>query len=159
MINDINIKLRPVTSADRELLFHWTNEPEVRQNSLNTGIIQHSDHVKWFESRLNSTTCKIFILENESQPAGQIRFEWDEVQEAWIISFSVSTEFRGLGLGHYLVGSGILMHARFPIVAYVKKANQRSSTIFERLGFETVTDSAASAEVLKFIKYRNDENY
>ena len=36
------------------LLFDWVNDPEVRKNSLTSGVIQWMDHINWFNKNISS---------------------------------------------------------------------------------------------------------
>lgn len=129
----MSVELRDVTEADAELLFHWANETEVRQNALNQDEIAWEDHIKWFNRKIKSDQSKIFILEKDKQPVGQIRY--DKNGNFWEISFSIGKKFRGSGFGKMIIE---LSRNRVPgpVRAVVKNGNLASQKVFESLEFE-----------------------
>jgi len=84
-----------------DLLFKWANEPLVRQNSFNTALIKYEDHQKWFNSKLNSDDCFLYILTVNNIPVGQIRIEVEG--DIGIINYSISNEHRKKGYGTSLL--------------------------------------------------------
>jgi len=147
-------KLRRVDEKDMELLFEWANDEDVRSNSINTKKIILDEHKKWFEKKIGSSQCVMFILETEGQPAGQARFDFDNIEQGWKIDYSVAKKFRGRGLAKILLSEAMQLHNQFPVVGYVKENNKRSSAVFISLGF---TDKGIHrVENTKVIKYFKD---
>lgn len=72
--------LRLAQDDDLELLFQWANDPLVRQMAFHSEPISLSDHKNWFYFRLNALETKIFILEENKIPIGQIRFDLDKTK-------------------------------------------------------------------------------
>lgn len=92
-----NYYLRRAKLADREMIFMWSNETECRKNSLNTSYITFDEHVKWFENKMQSKDCFLYIFYFKNTPLGQIRV--DIKKDVGIISFSIDYHYRGQGLG------------------------------------------------------------
>lgn len=128
-------RLKKVDNNDCELLFEWANEEEVRNNSINTDIIVFEKHVEWFNQKIQSQNCVMFKLEANKIPVGQIRFDYNENERAWEIDYSVSKANRGKGLGKILLYQGIRLFNRFPMIAFVRRENKKSITLFASLGF------------------------
>jgi UDP-2,4-diacetamido-2,4,6-trideoxy-beta-L-altropyranose hydrolase len=149
----VNYRLRKVINEDIDLLFAWVNDKEVRNNSINTNPILLDEHQKWFKSKMDSSNTSQYILEVNNVPAGQMRFDYDESERAWIIDYSIAAEHRGLGLGKILVQLGLETFGECPVVAYVKSENERSKKVFESLGFvnEGVCKTTFPS-LLRFIK-------
>ena len=84
------------SEKDCDLLFYWANDTEVRKNSFKNDKILYEDHVKWFNSKIHSDKCIIFILYFNEMPAGQVRLDMEN--GTGIISYSVDKDFRGKGL-------------------------------------------------------------
>ena len=57
------LSLRNVISSDKNLLFKWANDPEVRKWSFNKAPITLDEHQIWFEKKLydSKTILKEFV--------------------------------------------------------------------------------------------------
>jgi RimJ/RimL family protein N-acetyltransferase len=134
------LRARPAARHDEDLLLAWANDPVTRRNAFSTDEIAPSDHSAWFERRLaQPEECRIFIVETAGgMPVGQARFQREP--EAWVIDYSVSPTFRGMGLGGQVLRLGLgrlaTLAPRDGVVGLVKPANVASARVFEALGFE-----------------------
>lgn len=126
------MKLRTAVEKDCQLLFRWANDPKVRANSFDLKGISWEEHQKWFKKKMDKETCRMFILEKDANPIGEIRF--DKEGENWVISYSIEDKYRGMGLGKEIVKKGIEKVSK-PILAWVKMENIASRKTFESLGF------------------------
>lgn len=140
--------LRDVTEEDDHLLFEWANSDDVRKNALDPHKIRWSDHKDWFKAKLDNPHSKIFILENENCPIGQIRYDQTE-KGFWEIDFFIEKRFRGLGLGTKIIELSVA-EISAPIRAIVKKNNLVSCKIFKKLGFEEVEKGEYFEYILKW---------
>lgn len=132
------LELRHVVRDDAELLFHWANEPTVRQRSISIEPIVWEDHLSWLEDVISDDDRRLYILELDGTPVGQIRF--DRVGEYATVNVSLDVEQRGHGLGKAIIELGII-HATEELhvdrfVALVRPDNERSRNAFEAVGFE-----------------------
>jgi RimJ/RimL family protein N-acetyltransferase len=129
--------LRPASFDDARLLWQWRNEPEVRQNSFDTGEIDWNTHTAWLERKLTSPDCRIWVLENGSDPIGQIRY--DRVDRIAELSFSITSRFRGRGFGTLILERSWSEACReldvAGVRAMVKDDNLPSQRACERAGF------------------------
>ena len=125
--------LRNATLEDAQLLFGWVNDPKVREMSINSNMIYWQGHLNWLIKKLESQTCKIFILEQNDIPVGQIRFEY--FNEEWGIDYSIGKQYRGQGLGQVILELSIPFFCNYIIRAIVKQDNLPSNKIFKNLGF------------------------
>lgn len=151
MVKDI-YRLRRVVEEDIDLLFRWVNDKEVRKNSIKSDSILPEEHQKWFKAKMASTNSRQYILEVNKIPAGQIRFDYDELEKAWTIDYSIAVEHRGFGLGKILVQIGLETFGECPVIAYVKPENERSKKVFESLGFINEVLYKTNPSLLRFIK-------
>ena len=46
------LNLREVNIDDQKLIFNWSNEKEVRLNSINKKKIRYKDHKIWFQKKI-----------------------------------------------------------------------------------------------------------
>lgn len=137
--------LRPATIDDVDLLFEWVNEPAVRNNSFNTKIISMEEHAAWLERVLTDFYTKLYILQEEDTPIGQVRLAYDT--NVWQISYSIAPAYRGQGYGKIILqlAENELIrssHVGEQLYAEVKKHNIASRRIFKNLGY----DEAASKQ-------------
>jgi len=146
--------IKEANKSHCDLLFNWTNDNEVRENSFNKGKIGYEDHVKWFNNILIEKDSYIFIAYIESIPIGQIRF--DMQGKMGIISYSVSKDFRGKGYGKNIIE---LLESKLKeenknintLIAYVKHENIPSQKIFEKLNY-IKKDSIDKIEYYKYLQ-------
>jgi RimJ/RimL family protein N-acetyltransferase len=146
------INLRQATIADAQLLFDWANDKDVRRNAIHSEAIEWENHLKWLSAKLNTST-KLFILEYNGEAAGQIRFDWSEEEQGWMVDYSVSESFRGKGLGKRLIEAGIAKLNLYPVLAFVKPENTPSIKVFEALSFNNLgTVQVRNIALIKFSK-------
>ena len=135
---DLKSYLRPVNSNDINTIFRWSNDSLVRSQSFSSDKIKYNDHVRWFNSILNSSSVIFCILNVKNEDVGQIRLKIDNNRA--VISYSIACEHRKKGFGKL-----ILMLAEEYIAyttedieymkAEVKKDNTASNKLFIKLGY------------------------
>jgi len=149
------IYLRDAKLQDMELLFHWMNEPSVRRNSVNSREISWEEHNSWYQSKLESKDCDIYILMQDDTPVGQIRLDIRE-DGGWI-SFSVDINYRGQGFGGLLLR---LLEEKVQenrpelqwLRAVVKKDNPVSQKRFIEQGYNQMGEDVENSELLLYCK-------
>ncbi|SIO49123.1 UDP-2,4-diacetamido-2,4,6-trideoxy-beta-L-altropyranose hydrolase [Chitinophaga niabensis] len=134
-------QLRAAATADKDVLFNWVNEEEVRKNSLNSNPVSYDVHIQWFQKKLEAKDTKIFLMEKDQVPVGQIRIDLEENSGTALIDYSIDKAFRGKGLGLTIIRSliihlGGIEHNIKYLKAVVKKENTPSAQVFEILNFE-----------------------
>ena len=132
--DNTKVKFRLANESDSQILFDWVNEKEVRRNSLNIQLVQWGKHVSWFNSKLESNKCKIFVLEIEDVPVGQIRI--DKEDEYWLIDYSIDKNHRGNGYGYLIIDLLIKNIGSIKLKGVVKTSNVASQKVFEKLEFK-----------------------
>ncbi|MCD8039666.1 MAG: UDP-2,4-diacetamido-2,4,6-trideoxy-beta-L-altropyranose hydrolase [Lachnospiraceae bacterium] len=135
----MGLAFRKVRPSDVDLLYEWANDKAVRANSFNTEQIPYESHVKWFAGILDAETVYQYILCEDGIPVGQLRLNTDG--ENAVISFSVSPERRGEGLGSAMLKmlpeqirkdkiTGVTK-----LTGMVKRENAASAAAFEKCGY------------------------
>jgi UDP-2,4-diacetamido-2,4,6-trideoxy-beta-L-altropyranose hydrolase len=132
------LTLREASEDDLLLVHSWNNDPEVRQHSFNTEQIPLESHSRWFRAKLCDPKSRIYIAEIAGVPAAQIRFDIKGIGAT--ISYLISREFRGKGLGHIVLMKGTEMFRRDCIEVEVVEGlvqwdNVASIRAFEKAGF------------------------
>jgi UDP-2,4-diacetamido-2,4,6-trideoxy-beta-L-altropyranose hydrolase len=137
------ISIRSANESDVLTYFKWANDPEVRKNSVNTVPIQLEDHKKWFFARLKNKNSRLYIIEKNKIPIGQVRF--DKENNISEIDYSIGKNFRGKGYGEIILKDAIKEYFhQFPkdkIIAKAKVSNIASNRVFEKLGFKKTPPS------------------
>lgn len=140
------IELREVRAEDCKLLFLWVNDPKVRDSFFDSKRITWQEHKIWFSTKMNKETCRMFILEKDKNPLGEIRF--DKENESWIVSYSIAEKYRGMGMGKKIIKLG-LEKIEGKVKAWVKQENIASRRVFQNLGFKKLsTDNEVSLFVI-----------
>lgn len=146
------VVLRPATLNDTQLTYSWAADPVVRSFSFNTRPIIEEEHINWFAAKLNNNNCRYYIAELDGKPAGSIRFDLHNGEA--LISYLVSPELHGKGLGQILLGKGLEKISQEPATAnhcvtgYVLPGNIASLKAFRRFAFtETQQDGTHKFEM------------
>lgn len=137
LINQFNISLRKATLKDMTMIFDWSNEEVVRQNSYNSEPIKIENHKIWFQNKLNDTRATMLIVMINEKPAGIVRFEDDG--EHSTIGITISSQYRGQGLSSEILMLSSKYYFEFndkPILAYIKEENLASKRAFEKSGYK-----------------------
>jgi UDP-2,4-diacetamido-2,4,6-trideoxy-beta-L-altropyranose hydrolase len=135
-----NLSFREATMDDARLLWEWANDLSVREQSFNTEPIEWESHIIWLQKRMNSSDTQFYLLLENKEPVGQIRYDREEDGISAEIGFSVAKEHRGKRFGIELLN---LTRNRAlkdlnckQITALVIKGNEASHKAFLRAGFE-----------------------
>lgn len=131
------LHLRLATVQDGPLLWSWRNDPQVRANSFSQDEVAWNVHLDWLSRTLNSDHSRVWILEQDGVPVGQIRYDrcGDELE----IDYSIDPAHRGRGLGTLLLQlSGPMACQELTatrIVGITFCGNTASERSFEQAGF------------------------
>jgi RimJ/RimL family protein N-acetyltransferase len=133
--------LKKAEEKDLNLLYDWRNESEVRKNSLNTDLINYNNHITWFNNKINSDNCDIYIYYVNNVPVGQVRLEY--LFDTTIINYSIDINYRGKGYGNKIIilAESIIINQTANIKyieATIKKNNIPSIAIFDKLGYTLI---------------------
>lgn len=131
-------QLRKATEADKERLFHWANDRQVREASFQTGEIAWEEHEAWFDRMMRDEKVCQFIYEQDGIPVGQVRLNLEN--QTARISYSIAKEYRGKGYAKRMLNcmereirnSYPMIHK---LIADVKCINTASRCVFEQLGY------------------------
>lgn len=144
------LRLRMATVDDAQLLFDGRNAEAVRRWSLESGVIEWSQHLNWLDASLRNPQRLLLIAEADDGPVGVLRYDLRGF-EAEVSLYLLEGRF-GLGWGRALLAQGEAFAASHwsqmtAITAQVLPANQPSLNVFRDAGF---TQSAcAFTKVLK----------
>jgi dTDP-4-amino-4,6-dideoxygalactose transaminase/RimJ/RimL family protein N-acetyltransferase len=146
------VRLRPCAHADTELLFGWRNDPFiVARGSLNR-TVTWEEHRRWVAESLRAPEQRrLFIIENEGEPIGQVRFD-RESDRSCAISVYLLERFTHRGLGTAAIAAGCRAIFRdWPvdeILARVRHDNPAGRASFTKTGFELRNSEVAQHDEL-----------
>jgi RimJ/RimL family protein N-acetyltransferase len=138
------LHLRPAMGEDARLLFNWVNQPDCLAASLKTlSPIEWAEHLNWFEKRVSSSGCGIWIATFAGKPIGQVRAEVGADDQLHVAIY-IAAPARGAGHGSAMLASlATESAARWPgvsLVARVRNGNAPSRKLFEKAGYR-LTDA------------------
>lgn len=134
-----SITIRQLEINDKQITFEWANDPITRQHSFNSEPILFDQHSKWFDSKIKDKSAHYFVCEVDSRSAGLIRFDFDLVEDAFIVGITIDKNFRGRKLATpFLMKACKKLLGLFDkqIIAYIKMDNITSKKAFEKAGFK-----------------------
>ena len=150
----MNIRKAEKKEKDCYLVFNLSNEPVVRENSFNTEKIEYVSHVQWYENAVLDCNLLFFLVFEEDDFVGQVRFKRKSKKDVeCVISLSITEQFRGRGIASTFLDLGIRELKKNwvnikEITAEVKSKNIASNKLFEAAGFRLV--KRGSVNVYKF---------
>jgi RimJ/RimL family protein N-acetyltransferase len=130
--------IRTARIEDSVTLFEWRNDPVTRNSSLNTSIIDWTDHKKWFLDVLNNPNIDIFIAEESTgvpPQLGMCRFNISDDAASAEVSINLNPEYRGKGLAQEILHASVeFFKGQHPTIcrltATIRAENQPSMKIF-----------------------------
>ena len=132
------LRIRPVSDQDVYRLWEWANEPGTRASSFRSDPIPWEEHLEWFARKCADAQCRMYILEADGLPAGQVRFDIgpDGVAEVHV-SLAAGSRGRGYGTVALRLGAARLFTDTncAEVVAHIKAGNAASIRAFEKAGF------------------------
>ncbi|MFZ4454895.1 MAG: GNAT family N-acetyltransferase [Bacteroidales bacterium] len=143
------IELSPALSTDLLPLLDLANDPVVRSNSFSSIAISLEEHRQWFERVRNSKNTLLLVARLSGVLLGQVRF--DKKVEGIVTSISMTSTFRGWGLGNTLLQKSLnRLQTEWSdihyVIAYVKKTNIASRRIFEKGGYKFIEEKDGVCE-------------
>lgn len=136
LINSLSISFRKANIEDLMLVYNWSNDKVVRQNSYQTEPIKLEEHKSWFLNKIKQKNAFFLITLVNGKTAGLVRYEVDEEQAA--VGLLIDKAFRGQKLAvEFLKQSATIYFKNFdkPIIAYIKKENEASVKAFKNAGY------------------------
>jgi RimJ/RimL family protein N-acetyltransferase len=135
------LHIRQAKLTDVDLIFEWSNDQLVREQSFHSDVISYVPHCEWFKNKLGDKTASIYIVEADGKPASMLRI--DEKTDNAVIGVVIGKEFRGEGLASISISKGVTEYFRvnsLPILASIKKQNIASIKSFQKAGFSYLRD-------------------
>jgi RimJ/RimL family protein N-acetyltransferase len=134
------VSLRPAAEKDCLEILAWQEEPGARAHFHNPAIPSMAEHRAWFARTLSDPDRTLSIISCDGRPAGYIRLDRNQGQDAYEVSILVSAAFQrrgvaaaGLRCAGRLIGASTL-------IARIRPANLASRRAFASAGFVEGSD-------------------
>jgi UDP-2,4-diacetamido-2,4,6-trideoxy-beta-L-altropyranose hydrolase len=132
------ISLRPATISDREMVFCWRNDPFIVARGSFLREVGWEEHKAWFDEVIAEDKRRMFIVRDQSNPIGQIRFDRVNRQEC-VVSVYLLEAFTGRGYGVQAIrmGCAAIFEAwdAERVIACVRLDNPGGRSAFLKAGF------------------------
>ena len=137
---DSGLTVREASEDDCIWWLELRNDPYVRENSIDTEVIDEETHRKWFAAKLADPDEKLYVFSKGGSRVGQLRLSKNAGDV--VVSYAVCGEARGMGVGTAMIEraaelaeSGFAGDDELTLAAEVKADNMTSAGIFEKCGF------------------------
>jgi len=141
VIDNSKLNLRFAIDNDCRLIWEWANDPVVRNNAFNSDPISWENHQSWYRKKIASPDTRLWILEYDSIPVAQIRYDRINFDIAEI-SYSVDVKYRGCGVGTKIIKLTTHLACEKLNVKNVKglvlPSNKASMKVFVNAGFQNM---------------------
>ena len=131
------IQLRPVKIDDAQMVFEWRNSSFIIAPSTLQRKVTWNEHLSWFKKVVKARDYRMFIIQNEEEPMGQVRF--DRKDDDCKISVYLLEEFIGKGYGIEAIRQGCQTIFKLwdinEVIAYVRGDNIDGYRAFIKSGF------------------------
>ena len=126
--------LRPATAADSDRLREWRNDPETVAASLRGRAVKPGEHREWLARVLDDPDERLFIVESEGEPVGQVRLQ-RRADGTLEVHVGLAAGARGRGIGRETLELAWKEAGGEPVAARVLANNERSLRAFAAAGF------------------------
>jgi perosamine synthetase len=134
-----SLRLRPCSSVDTELLFGWRNDPFIVARGSLGRAVSWDEHHRWVQQTLEQPEQRrLFIIEHEDQPIGQVRFDRHDERTCLISVYVLPPQIgRGLGTQAIVLGCRAIFGAWAvdEIIAQVRQDNPAGRASFLKTDF------------------------
>lgn len=135
----MRLRLRPANDGDAERMFAWVNSVDsLASKRFTSAAIPWETHVSWLAGMLRNPAARLWIVEQEGHPVGQLRLAPDGDGRR-LVDIYIVPEARQSGLAAAAVRLALAQAARLwpcePVLAEVLTQNQPSHRLFRSLGF------------------------
>lgn len=142
------VNFRPVQADDADMVLAWRNDKITRDNSRRKAFVTKPAS-EWLEAFAKEQPTRVmYIALYEEEPVGLVYA--DEAQDGlYEISYIVSPDWRGKGLGILMVKSFVSRYLRGKqLKAFIFEGNTPSEKIALAIGLRAVGHSLSGNRVL-----------
>lgn len=138
LLSDDSIQLRKVTKLDKDLIYQWQKNRELRKYFNNSDSPLFHEHEQWFFSRVNQHENPFWIITKSNEDCGAVSLTYNFEKNYYELSWYVIPEKWGRGIGTEALKVSSFNVKPFKIHAYVKEKNIASHKSLKKAGFERI---------------------
>lgn len=141
-ISENNTSLRRLKLEDSRLIFEWRNNETIIRLSSSQKKVSWQEHQEWIKNSIQNSTRTVFIIENNGEPVGQVRFDKENKDDNFAsISIYLLPENTGKGIGTKALELACQRYFQEEatvkeVFAFVRDENTISQEFFLKCGFE-----------------------
>lgn len=133
-----------IENSDIQLVYDLSNDPDVRKNSFSHNIISWEEHRTWYSKTIRDPDILFFLIFDNKDFVGQIRFDRGKNIVSPIINISITKKYRGKGFASDCLKLAVNeLKINWPcttkISAHVLYENKASNIFFVKNGFKLIT--------------------
>lgn len=136
--NREKIKLRAIVESDENILLQWRNDNMTRQFSRNNKLVSETEHKEWFSKVILDQSVDVQMALLDDEVVGTIRLDAKNSEAE--LSWTVSPEHRGHGIGGGMISAYLLSCKIRPLFASIRSDNVASKRIAESCGFKVMNE-------------------
>jgi dTDP-4-amino-4,6-dideoxygalactose transaminase/L-amino acid N-acyltransferase YncA len=141
------VQLRPAVIEDAATIFQWRNDPFIIAKGTQQRSVTRDEHQAWFTGFLADSTCRMYLIHINREPAGQVRFDGLEGGDAEV-SIYLLERFTGRGFGVMALRKAcwelFASSCVERVLAFVRTENAPSCRAFKKAGFSLVEANDSS---------------
>jgi len=158
MVSLNQLKFRPITEYDLNMVLRWRNSESVRRFMLNDHIITQKEHADWYQSISNDSSCEWHIAEFRDKPIGVISIT-DIISKDGTCTWGmyIDENMHNLGVGVLMEISAIDRMVNYHKIRKISgkmwASNRRIMLMHKRFGFEI--EGVLEKHILRDDKYED----
>ncbi|MBJ7263284.1 MAG: UDP-4-amino-4,6-dideoxy-N-acetyl-beta-L-altrosamine N-acetyltransferase [Burkholderiaceae bacterium] len=124
--------------ADLATVLTWRNHPDVRRVMFNSDIIEHADHVRWFDRAGADALRRLMVFERAGTPSGFVQLSFDPasaIGEWGFYAAPGAPKGTGRAMAKLALDYAFTDLKMHKMTAEVIESNSRSVDFHRRLGF------------------------
>lgn len=142
--HQFDLILRPIKIEDKELIFKWQSDKNIRKYFDISSVPSYGEHSNWVNQRVKSSDSTLMIVYKD-QSVGVLRADFLGVSEdsrcSYEISIYVSREYQKLGIASAALMLILNIYKYELLIANINIKNLSSIKLFKKNGFVQVSDS------------------
>lgn len=134
----MTVSLRPAQNRDMRQVFEWRNDPFIIERSSSKRIVEWEEHEAWFMAALIDPNKKIYVVVENNQEIGLIRFDRTNTKICMVSAYLLKPFIgRGWGATAIRLGCNLICECWLVncVIAYVRKENVSGAKGFLKAGF------------------------
>ncbi|UPR52333.1 GNAT family N-acetyltransferase [Vibrio cyclitrophicus] len=143
------VKLRPASYDDIELVYTWQCHPNTRKYALNPKVPTWEEHKQWMNEKLSNDIDYFYIIVDSAGHAlGVVRL--DHIKNSdFLVSIFISPDNYGQGIATMALKNVDSQHPELTLHATILESNQSSQHLFIKMGYLKVANEKYVRSPLK----------